>query len=305
MTPAGIPDLARYGIFTTGEAVRRGFSKGAIRHRLETGQWVALRRGFYVEAAAIPTFGQSRLETAAALGAMNEGAAASHWSAAGLNDVQTLVAMRTVWVTRPPTSGNGCHLLPGVIERAASLPSHHVTMVDGLPTTTIARTVIDIARMSTLEGAVVSMDSALRLGLTSIEELAAVARECRTWPGAAGAMGALRLANALAQSPLETVSRIAMFRMHLPEPELQAPFYDAEGLIGYTDFYWKKHRTVGEADGRMKYGDPQALWDEKRREDRLREAGVQVVRWSFDDMKYRPKSVHQRILAAFRRGDGR
>ena len=92
-------------------------------------------------------------------------------------------------------------------------------------------------------------------------------------------------------------------RMQLPQPELQVPFADAAGPIGRVDFYWKAHRTVGESDGRMKYDQPQALWHEKRREDRLRELGLQVVRWSHRDITQNPRAVYDRLMAAFRRGD--
>ena len=303
MTDLGKPDIARYGIFTTDEAIRVGHSKGAIRHRLATGQWVALRRGLYIESADLATSQRAHLDTAAALAAMGLGAVASHWSAASLFDIDTMITARNVWVTRPPTARNGRHLLPGVLERAASLPPHHVTVTRGLPTTTSARTVIDIARMSSLDDAVVSMDCALRLGLTTVEELLEVADDCRTWPGGARPARSIGLADGLAESPLESKSRVAFKRMQLPPPELQVAFADAAGPIGRVDFYWKAHRTVGEADGQGKYDQPKALWDEKRREDRLRELGLQVVRWSFGDITRNPTSVYDRIMAAFRRGD--
>jgi hypothetical protein len=305
MTTFESPDLTRFGIFTTAEALRAGHTKGAIRHRLSTGRWVALRRGIYIEARKVEVFGSSRLGIAAALGAISPGAVASHWSAARLLGVQTLVAIQTTWVTRPPTSRNGRHILPCVVERAAALPPHHVTLIDGLPSTSAARTVVDLARMSTLEGGVVSADSALRMGLTTSEELLAVGTECRSWPGGVRALRAVAFANALAESPLESVSRVAFARMGLPTPELQVEIRDAAGIVGRLDFYWNAQRTAGEADGRSKYDDAQVLWDEKRREDRLRETGLEVVRWSSNDINDRPNSVHERVLAAFRRGGTR
>jgi len=196
-----------------------------------------------------------------------------------------------------------CDVAEPAVERAASLPRHHLVCTQGIPTTSAARTLIDIARMSGLDAAVVSMDCALRLGLTTVEDLCLVADDCHTWPGGRRPMLAIRSADGLSESPLESVSRLAFVRMHLPEPELQVPFFDAAGLIGRVDFYWKAHRTVGEADGRMKYDQARALWDEKRREDRLRELGLQVVRWSHGDITQNPTVVYDRLIAAFRRGD--
>jgi hypothetical protein len=59
-----------------------------------------------------------------------------------------------------------------------------------------------------------------------------------------------------------------------------------------TDFYWEEFRTVGEFDGKAKYGrdlrpgqDPgEAVYREKRREDALRDLGLQVVRWTWDEL---------------------
>ncbi|HWF41948.1 MAG TPA: type IV toxin-antitoxin system AbiEi family antitoxin domain-containing protein [Acidothermaceae bacterium] len=303
MTDPSKLDLARYGILTAQEAVARGFSKGAIRHRLATGQWVALRRGLYAEASDLATFDPAAVQTAAALAVIGPGAAGSHWSAANVLNVQTLLTVGNVWVTRPPTSRNGRHMLPGIVERAASLPPHHVIFTQGIPITSAARTLIDIARMSGLDAAVVSIDCALRLALTTVEELCLVADDCHAWPGGSRPMRAIRHADGLSESPLESLSRMAFVRMQLPEPELQVPFFDAAGPIGRVDFYWKAHRTVGEADGRMKYDQAQALWDEKRREDRLRELGLQVVRWSHGDITQIPTVVYDRLIAAFRRGD--
>ena len=73
-----------------------------------------------------------------------------------------------------------------------------------------------------------------------------------------------------------------------PQPHLQIPFSDSDGLIGVVDFFWPELGIVGEADGDVKYLDPsfrggrsadQVVLDEKIREDRLRALGLKVVRW--------------------------
>ncbi len=57
-----------------------------------------------------------------------------------------------------------------------------------------------------------------------------------------------------------------------------------------------------EFDGRMKYasGDPSVLWAEKRREDRLREAGYIVIRVTWADLK-EPARIVARIRRALAR----
>jgi len=86
---------------------------------------------------------------------------------------------------------------------------------------------------------------------------------------------------------------VAIRRAGLPAPVLQWEVRDQDGLlIGYTDFGWPELGTVGEFDGRVKYGrlrrpgqDPgDVVFEEKRREDRLRDQDLAVVRWTWADL---------------------
>ena len=76
-------------------------------------------------------------------------------------------------------------------------------------------------------------------------------------------------------------------------PELQHPVLDADGnLIGICDFYWEEDHHVGEFDGKVKYGrllrpgesPGDAVFREKRREDRVRAQLFGMSRWVFADM---------------------
>ena len=57
------------------------------------------------------------------------------------------------------------------------------------------------------------------------------------------------------QTILESLSRVRLCDAGLPEPRLQVPIYDEDGLIGYVDMLWEDLGVVGEADGALKYGD--------------------------------------------------
>ncbi|MGD5088725.1 hypothetical protein QT857_22520, partial [Xanthomonas citri pv. citri] len=84
-----------------------------------------------------------------------------------------------------------------------------------------------------------------------------------------------------------------------PAPELQHEVFDVRGvLIGRTDWAWPKYQGLGEFDGKLKYGrllrpgqDPgEIVFEEKRREDQLREAtNSWMIRllWSDYDMPNR------------------
>jgi len=79
-------------------------------------------------------------------------------------------------------------------------------------------------------------------------------------------------------------------------------------LIARVDFYWEEQKTVGEFDGKLKYGQllkpgqriEDVIFEEKLREDALRDLGLQVVRWLWDDL-YRPGILRERVLRAFAR----
>lgn len=110
-------------------------------------------------------------------------------------------------------------------------------------------------------------------------------------PGRSAAQRAGEFASPLSGSGGESVSRANIFLLGFLLPALQVRFDDAEGLIGYADFFWRTINRIGEFDGRGKYlraefthGRPtaQIVIDEKRREDRLRACGPSVSRWGWD-----------------------
>jgi hypothetical protein len=178
--------------------------------------------------------------------------------------------------------------------RVARLPDHHRDQVGDIPCTTAARTVVDIARSSSLRHAVVVGDAALRAACSEAQ-LRATLEECAAWSDVGKARLACGFFDARSESPLESVSRAIMHECALPAPEPQ--FWVTAGGSDYrVDFYWKHHRLIGEADGRTKYRglgpagavDPEAaelaVWKEKAREDALRDAGYRLVRWTYAQM---------------------
>jgi very-short-patch-repair endonuclease len=71
-----------------------------------------------------------------------------------------------------------------------------------------------------------------------------------------------------------------------------------------VDFFWEEQATVGEFDGRLKYtGQPNAdvLYAEKRREDRLRALGLEVVRFGYHEVRGGRGELRRAVLDAFAR----
>lgn len=184
--------------------------------------------------------------------------------------------------------------------RIAPLPDHHVTVVDGLPVTTLARTVVDIARSASRRSAVVTGDAALRRGLLR-DDLAVVLDECAAWSDVGKARRATAFLDARSESALESLSRVVFDEREVPPPELQMEIRVA-GEVYRVDFLWKDAPLIGEADGRAKYSlDPnrrpeQVVWTEKLREDALRDAGYSLVRWTYGQLLNQTDAVVDRIM---------
>jgi hypothetical protein len=126
--------------------------------------------------------------------------------------------------------------------------------------------------------------------LTTREELDRAFLHLGRVPGRGAAGRALEFASPLSGSPGESISRAGMFLLGFLLPELQTPHWDHDGLIGFTDFFWRDRGTVGEFDGHGKYlrdeftGGRSAadiVLAEKVREDRLRALGLGVFRWDW------------------------
>lgn len=160
----------------------------------------------------------------------------------------------------------------------------------GVLVTPVARTVVDLARSGSLFTAVAAADHALRHDLCSSADVAAeVAEIPRGGPGRVRAALVRDLADPLSMSPGESLSRVQMFRLNLPRPQLQHEVRDDDGVAGVGDFWWEG--VVGEFDGKLKYRVPdgasaeeaaEVVWREKKREDRLRRR-AQVARWIYPD----------------------
>ena len=269
-------DLLAHGLT---DAELRGLCRRGVLHRL--------RPGAYLHGAG-PDDAAARhlLEIRAALPALGADTVISHTSAAVVHGLPLWsVRLDRVHVTRDRSSGAR---RSGVVHlHAAALLPDEVTVVDGVLTTSVARIVADLGRMLPFEVALVPADGALFRRLVTPDALAAAVDRGAHRPRNGDARRVVAFADGRAESPGETRSRVAIRRAGLPAP---VPQYRASGFR--CDFGWEEHGTVAEFDGRIKYGrclrpgqDPgDAVFQEKVREDALRDRGLQVVRWIWADL---------------------
>jgi predicted transcriptional regulator of viral defense system len=292
------------GIRTTSELRAAGKSPTEIRTLLRRGTLIQVRRGVYARAdlaadlLARPS-GDHLLRTAAALASYGP-AAASHESAALIYGMSLLKkAPEQVTLTRPVGLNRAGQ--PGLRVHSAELPATHVTVQHGMRVTTAARTVVDLGRTLDFRAGVATADSALHTKLVTKEELAAIVADCERWRGIRKAAEVVAFADKLSESVLESIARVVFREVGLPPPELQVWAGDQE-VVGRVDFLWRQFRTVAEVDGLLKYADPHRAIQQLERDKRLRDAGFEVVHFTWQEITQQPAYVATAVRTAFRRG---
>lgn len=307
------------------DAVAVGVTIGRVRAAVASGQVRVLRRGTYAVARADAAVA-GRDEHLARLRVLQEGtdgAVVSHrsglvvhrqpdpWSSS-IGAVPDIAELTLRGSTGWRSTGLRVHGCP--------LPDEHVIVVDGLRVTDPLRTAADLARRSrSFPRALWLADAAVRhvvLGTAELDDgprravhdpdlrapvhrqFADVIESMWGWPGVRIARSAAEHAHPGAETPLESLSRGHVIEHGLPVPEVNVPVLGDDGRTYWADLLWRQFRVIGEADGRLKYAAPDALYAEKLREDALRRAGRIVVRWTWDEIIRTPERVVARIAAA-------
>lgn len=265
------------------------------------GRYVRLAKGVFVPAGTWSSLGSddrylARIHAAAL--ASRPGLLFSHRSAAALWRLPSIGDWSPV-VEATVGSGSTGPSRAAFTARQYPVPLENVE-IDGLLVTTLARTAIDVGRLASLGAAVAVMDAALApkdprtasiTARVAPDELAEEFRRIESARGRRRCRDALELADGMSGSAGESLSRVNMHLLGLPRPVLQQEFRDADGLIGYVDFWWPDFGLIGEFDGVGKYvrdeflahrSTADVLLAEKRREDRLRALGPRVTRWGWD-----------------------
>jgi hypothetical protein len=286
----------------------RGYTADDLERMRRSGELTRLRRGAYTWRAErdLSPEDRHRQLIAGTVPQLRSSATVSHVSAAVLHGLPVWPeALDRVHLTRPRVGGGKARTLLRI--HSSDLASDDVLLLDGIPVTSLARTVGDLGRHLPLDQAVAAGDRALRDGLRP-EELETVLDRSRGWPGSARALLMARLLDRRSESAGESVSRIRMHEAGLPAPEPQLSVYDERGrLVGRADFGWRDQKVLGEFDGRVKYGRllkpgqsiEEVVYREKLREDALRDLGWRVVRWTWADL-YPGDELVSRLRRALR-----
>ncbi|MCU1445395.1 hypothetical protein [Cryobacterium sp.] len=283
------------GLILASDAARVGLQH-ELRREFDRRSVVRLRRGVYVPAAEWDALGADerylrRIHAHAAVAV--DPAVYSHVSAAALWGLPSVGPWPTeIHVSHAAAAGGRSR--HGVVHHTQE-HDLDVTVQDGLRVTSVAATAVTLARVLRFGQAVAVMDKAIHESrdghaLTTMAELERALAQLGRVPGRTAARRVLEFASPLSGSTGESISRAGIFMLGFLLPELQVPHWDRDGLVGYTDFFWRTVGSVGEFDGLGKYlrseftggrSTADVVIAEKIREDRLRAFGFSVFRWDW------------------------
>lgn len=270
-----------------------GGERRSVSRDVERGLLVRVRQGVYVDRRwwdGLTGWEGARARHIVAIRALAEVAAEppvfSHWSAAVLHGLPTVGdRLGRVHVTLPDVRRRGLNDVAGHV---FPLSRPEVVSFRGVRTTSVARTVVDVAGASPIDGGLVIADAALFAGLPRalLEQAVDLVGPRRA---AARIRDVVAMAHPGAESPNESETRWSMFRLGLAPQELQHEVWDGRGLAAVVDTYDEVAGAAGEADGVTKYLDPvlapngpgHVVLNEKKREDRVRAVVRAFGRWGY------------------------
>ena len=267
---------AQEGSIKRAQMVALGFTRHEIDRMLANGLLVARYRGVY-------SLGRRKLTRRgrwmAAVLAAGESAVLSHRSAAALFGLR--VGERAIEVT----AANG-RRRNGIFIHRAVLPPDEVTTRDGIPTTTAARTLLDLAAVEeplVLERA---LHAAERDRLADTTPLATLLDRYPRRPGTPmlrAILASQSLGEDVTDSELEDAFLALLDRHGLPRPQLNRWFKVGTDWIR-ADAVYPDRRLIVELDGRRTHGTTLAFHGDRRRDRRLKALGWDVVRVTWRDI---------------------
>jgi hypothetical protein len=253
-----------------------GVSRGAVEHWLSVGRLQLLYRGVYAVGHA--SLGREGRRLAAVL-ACGPGAVLSHRSAASQWGL-----LRTDQTRIDVTAARGRHGAPGIrLHRSRSLDAQDTTRHDGIPVTTVSRTLLDLAataRPSELERALAQAE---RLRIYDHRAITDAIARCN------GHRGTSILAHASRQEPKWTRNEweaefLELIRKAgLPEPQTNDAFDAPDHGHCDPDYHWPSHQVIVETDGFETHGTRSAFRNDRAKDAALTASGYRVLRFTRDD----------------------
>jgi very-short-patch-repair endonuclease/predicted transcriptional regulator of viral defense system len=286
--------VRQHGVVSRRQLIKAGMTSEGIRWRIQSGRFAPVHQGVYrVGPLELPLAN----EIAAVL-ACGPSAVLSHGSAA----VPWELSRGDGLANRVHVSVIGAHRgrLGVRIHRVHHLPANEITTFEGIPITTPARTILDLAGEVGLGELERMVAGALNRRIASVRELRdLVARH----PTRRGAGRLQRLCDAdsgpaLTRSEAERLFLDLVRRAGLPLPTVNARLAGLE-----VDFFWPAHRLIVEVDGFAFHASRSSFESDRRRDAKLVGDGFRVMRVTWRQIVERPELVLVSVTRALLVGE--
>lgn len=304
MRRSKLPQHLRRRSFTTKSADHAGVP----HHRTYAKDLIRVSRGILIPSGV-------SVQGVAALMAYTEANPShvlSHGTAARLWGIPLPYRVQEDWQIHlaNPSSASWAPRRVNVVGHRLALATEEVLMLDGVRLTSPARTWLDLAACLSLNELVAAGDYLVcrhgsdfpvpRTAICSIDALAATMARHPGMRGVRNARAALSLVRVGADSPPETMMRLALVEAGLPEPETNVVVKDEYGQAAlWPDGAYRQYRFSLQYDGNHHNGLDQYQSDIRRLETTKR-LGWEEIRISRDDLRGEPPQVVRKVAAALR-----
>lgn len=281
----------QWGVVSIGELRACGLSDDAVHIRVCAGHLHAIHRGVYAVGHPNPPV-QGRL--LAAVKACGAGAVLSHFAAGGHWGLVR-------WDGRRPevtVVGTSARAHPAIrVHRTARLEPADVTRHEGIPITSPARTLIDLASCLDDRGLRRAVRQAQALRLVGVRELAESLGRLGPRRGARKLARIIAAGPAPTRSELEDVVLDLLLAGGLAHPDVNAPLI-LGGRKVIPDFRWPEQQLVVEADGAAWHDNKVSREDDAERQALLEAHGERILRVTWKQALSHPRQTLARIRAA-------
>lgn len=278
-----------HGLVTRETVLGCGGDDHLITRRRDAGRWLRAQPGVYLVGLGPPTWLQALHAACLAVG---PGAAVSHRAAAILWGLDG-VAGGIVEVTIPFTT---TVVLEGaVVHRSRRPPERDASERNGVPVTSVERTLLDLGRYVGPTGVEIALESALRQRLTTttrvFDHLASPHSRGRPGAGRLRRVLSMREPGRVAGSAAE-VRLIRCLREHgLPAPVRQHPVKLRNGAVAVVDLAWPDRKLAVEWDGYDFHSGRRAFAADLDRQNALFDVGWDLRRYTGDAVRRQPERI--------------
>jgi predicted transcriptional regulator of viral defense system len=281
----------QHGVVSLPQLQFVGLSRSAVAKRAREGRLTRIHRGVYAVGHARLT---QRGRWMAAVLAYGPQARLSHRSSAALHGIRPDNRPK-IDVTLPIPSARS---RPGVdVHRSTTLEAADVTTIDGLPCTSLSRTLLDLAEVVDARGVEKAVDQAEVLRIFDLRAVQEVLSRARGRPGAAVLREVLAKYDGPTLTERELEERFFGLcrEAGVPRPAVNVWITLDDGIAYKADFLWRAERLIVETDGWGSHGTRRAFENDRRRDRHLILAGWTIVRFTWRDVERRPEEVRETL----------